>query len=115
MTNKTKNQLERELAEATDEVNRHTSSSVRYELLDGIRQLAQVALTQTGNVETLEAKLAEKDAALAVCINAIGQARVLLDPSYTGKALGNPAFRKAIFEQLVKASKDIPEQSRDGK
>ena len=114
MTNKTKNKLERELAEATDEVNRHTSSSVRYELLDGIRQLAQVALTQTGNVETLEAKLAEKEAALA---RLMLEAQKFHDDVHEYESTGSCEHRNGLKSdcEFKRFLESLPEQSRDGK
>jgi len=51
--------LSAELTEAKIELKRHLTSSVEYDLVDGIRQLAQVALTNKGNVKTLEASLTE--------------------------------------------------------
>jgi len=52
-------ELESKLARARDELREHLSSSVEYDLVDGIRQLAQAALTYKELVETLEAKLEE--------------------------------------------------------
>lgn len=51
--------LQAELQGAQKELKKHLSSSIKYELVDGIRQLAQNALTSSGNVETLEIKNAE--------------------------------------------------------
>ena len=46
-----------ELADAKAELKKHLSSSVDYDLVDGIRQLAQAAVSWQGNCETLERQL----------------------------------------------------------
>lgn len=59
----------RKADQARDELKRHLSSSVDYDLVDGIRQLAQIALTSAGNVETLALKLDQaREAALGEAI-----------------------------------------------
>ena len=45
---------ERELAEAKTELKEHLSSSVDYKLVDGIRQLAQAAISWQGNFKALD-------------------------------------------------------------
>ena len=46
-----------ELADAKAELKKHLSSSVDYDLVDGIRQLAQAAISWKENCETLERQL----------------------------------------------------------
>jgi len=96
--------LSAELAEARTELKRHLTSSVEYDLVDGIRQLAQVALTNKGNVETLETYLAELRQANIDLQEVIDDSRRLtreLDVAMHGEA--NAAKQASLCDLIVPA------------
>src|SRR5216684_4318596 len=50
----------RKASQASAELKKHLTSTVEYDLVDGIRQLAQQALTWKGNFEDLERKASQE-------------------------------------------------------